>query len=334
MRESFSSELDRVRLHSEGWGRQRNLADLSHPGADELETFRSVWSSLDEDNRYLLASAMAKAVEDDPSLNFVEMFAIMLDDEVPAVRVIAIGNAIESLDATTAARVLDLLRNDGAAEVRAEAATALGLFIGSWEGGDVDDSLRRAIDDALLETINMPEEDIVVRQRALEAFAYSEDPYVDEVLEEAYDSDDEEMRASAVFGMGRRGEEGWLPIIHRELRNEVEAIRLAAICASSEIGSATSIPYLLQVIGEDPAQDLRVAAVYALADFEVPEAARILEDLLDSEDLTLVNAADEAMEMRGSNFGEDQLLMFDYGLPEEEDFSEDGTGDEFDGSDN
>jgi HEAT repeat protein len=333
MREPFANELERVREQSEGWARRRNLADLAHPDPEELDAFRDAWFGLGDEVRYRMATALAKAAEDDPSLDYTPLFSVLLEDEAPEVRAIGVANSVDAMDEAAAIRVLDLLRNDSAAEVRAEAAAALGLFVGTMEGDEISDSVRRDIDDGLLETINTPEEDVIVRQRAIEAFAYSDDPYVDGVLEDAYDSDDDELRASAVFGMGRRGEESWLPTIHRELRNEVEAIRMAAIYATAEIASPTSIPYLLQVIGEDPQLDVRVAAIYALADFETPEAGRILEDLLESDDVSLVNAADEAIEMRGSNFGEGPLVMFDYGLPDDEEFSEDGASGESDGYD-
>lgn len=325
MRESFAAELDRLRYQKQGWLGARNVAELSSPTADEAEAFGATWFSLDDGVRQRFAEALSRCTDDDPSLDFLALFTAMLDDELPAVRVLAIGSLADCCDELVANRLLDVLRNDSAAEARAEAAATIGFFIGSVESEDISDTLRRAIGDALLETINTPEEEVTVRQRALEAFAFSEDPYVDEVLEEAYDSDEDEMRASALFAMGRRGEEGWLPTIHRELRNEVETIRLAAICACSEIGSASSIPFLLQVIGEDPEQDVRVAAVLALADFETPEAGRILEDLLESDDVALVSAADEAIDMRTSTFGDEQLPMFDYG-PWDDDDLDDGDG--------
>ena len=323
MRETFAAALAKIADLSDGWATERNLAQLSHTTSDELEAFREHWERMSEEDRYLMASALADTAEDEPGLDFDSLFGLMIEDESPAVRALAVGNLAESLDEQSAPQVLELLRNDAASEVRAEAAAALGVYLGSWEGEDATMEARREIGDALLEVVNTPEEEITVRQRALEAYAFSDDPYVDEVLEEAYDSDDDELRASAVFAMGRRGEEDWLPVIHRELRNEVESIRLAAVCASGEIGSPASIPYLMQVIGEDPAEDIRVAAIYALADFEVPEASRILQDLLDSDDVAIANAADEALDMRDEGLGEDQMVLFDYGPPDDESDEED-----------
>jgi HEAT repeat protein len=230
------------------------------------------------------------------------------------------------MDEDLARTALDLLRNDSAATVRAEAATALGAYLAVREEGDPEaEALARRIENALLQSLNTDEEDVLVRQRSLEAYAYADDPYVDDVLEEAYDSDEDEMRASAVFAMGRRGDEDWLPVIHRELRSDAEAMRFAAVCAVTDIGSAGSVPFLLQVIGEDPNDGVRIAAVFALAEIDAPEAGRILEELLESDDVAISAAADEALEIRGTFESPGKMLLLDYGLPDAEGLSEDGA---------
>lgn len=325
MSESFAEALDKVREHRGEWASEANICQLTHPSPEDIEAFRETWFDLDDNTRYQVAARLADLAEQDSVLAFEELFQVLLDDDLAAVRTLAIARLSDIMDMSLARRMLWLVQNDADAGVRAEAATALGAYLfASDSGGEREQFLRREIEDALLEIVNTDAEDMEVRQRALESYGYASDPFADAVLREAYEGDEDELRASAVFAMGRRADEAWLPIVHRELRNESEAMRLAAIYAAGVIGSGGSIPHLLRVIGEDANDDVRAAAVYALADIESPEAVRILEDLLESDDITIVNAADDALDMRLAAEDED-LLMLDYGLLGEPGLGDDGS---------
>lgn len=332
MSDAFADALDKIRGRSKGWSSPDNLSNLTHPDKDDLQAFSTAWAGLDDDTRYRIASRLAD-LSGDPALSFEAAFELLLDDELARVRAIAISGLEDVMDGELARRILWLLQNDPDADVRAEAATALGSFLSVSDSDEGENELERSIEDALLETINSATEDVLVRQRAVEAYAFASDPYVDDVLQEAYDSDQDEIRASAIFAMGRRGDEDWLPLVHRELRNEAENIRMAAIYAASEIASSSSVPLLLQVIGEDPSDDVRIAAVYALADIETPEAGRILEDLLDSSDAAISSAADDALEMRQESEAFDDMLLYDYDLSDDELARGDGNLENDEGSD-
>ena len=322
MSESFARALDKVRR---GWASDDNIRELTHADPEDIEAFRQTWFGLDDDCRYQLAARLADLAAQDPRLVFDALFEVLLDDDLAAVRALAVSGLPDIADEGLARRMTWLAQNDADAEVRAEAATALGAFLfGEDMADEPAQGLRREVEDTLLGMINTDAEDIQVRQRALEAYGYASDPFVDDVLRDAYDSDDDELRASAVFAMGRRMDEAWLPVVHREMRNESESMRLAAVYAASEIGSGSSVPHLLRVIGEDPDEDVRVAAVYALGEIETPETRRILEDLLEGNNVSIVNAADDALEMRGDAGGNSDLLMFDYGLFDEPDIRDDG----------
>jgi HEAT repeat protein len=316
MTDEFAQELERIRDQVEGWSDEDNLHSLTSPSPDELDAFTTFWAEWDDSVRYGVASSLAALAEQDASVSFEPLLETMLDDEMAAIRVTAISCLWEVMDGNLARRMLTMFQDDSSAEVRAEAATALGSFFCSGDAGD--NEFSRAVVDMLLESVNSDTEDVLVRQRALEAYAYSEDPYVDDVLRDAYESEDDEIRSSAVFAMGRRGDEDWLPVVHQELRSDADNMRLAAVAAASQIASSASVPFLLQVIGEDPDQDIRVAAVYALSEIESPEAERILQDLLDSDDMDIVEAADEALELRQAGGQMDNLLMLDANRHEED----------------
>jgi len=325
MRDSFSQALANISQKAAGWASTDNLRRLSAPAADEVAAFTQVWQDLSEADRFQLADALADVAEVYEETSFEPLLMVMLEDESAEVRSAAVAGLAEAVDPLLAERLIMVLTTDPEAEVRAEAASALGEFLFECESEPQAGGTRRRVEDALLETINTDSEDVLVRRRALESYAYAEDPYTDDVLMESYESDEDEMRASAVFAMGRRLDEDWLAIIHREMDNEVEEIRLAAIFAAGEIGSGASIPFLLRVIGEDPSEDVRVTAVYSLADIESPEAERLLRDLMESNDEAILAAATDALDMWNARQDLGEMLMFDYG-PEGDD--EDDWADE------
>jgi len=319
MKKTFAEALEKIHDQSKGWQQDENLRYLSNPALEETQAFADTWFELEDNVRFQLATLLADLAEQDPALAFEALFDILLEDDMPAIRTTAITQLSPIADESLARRFLWLLRNDPAAEVRAEAATALGTSLWALDSDTVTArALEQEITDALLEVFHTAAEDVLVRQRALEAYAYSDDPFVHEVLEDAYDSEEDEISASAVFAMGHCGGEDWLPIVHRELRSQGQAMRLAAIYAAGQIGSSDSISHLLRVIGEDPDEEVRVAAVYALAEIESPEASRILEDLLESNNIVIAAAADDALEMQEDYQDFDNLLLIEYGLVEEE----------------
>ncbi len=84
------------------------------------------------------------------------------------------------------------------------------------------------------------------------------------------------------------------------------------------------MPHLLRVIGEDPDDEVRVAAVYALADIESPEAERLLQDLLESTDEAILAAATDALEMWNAREDLGDMVLFDFGPGDDAEVSDDG----------
>ena len=324
MRDSFSAALTSVQQQAEGWLLYDNLRHFSAASPEEVQRFLEAWSALPDRYRTQLAGALADVAGIGGELALEPLFEVILDDDLPEVRCAALDGLSEIMDARLAERLVSLLATDPEAEVRADSASVLGIYLSECEDEEGWESTRRRVEDGLLEAINTDSEEVLVRRRALESYGFAEDPYADEVIMDAYDSDEDEMRASAVFAMGRRMDEEWLTIVHQEMDNEVEEIRLAAIYAASMIGSGGSVPHLLRVIGEDPDDEVRVAAVYALADIESPEAERLLQDLLESTDEAILAAATDALEMWNAREDVGDMILFDYGPGDDADESDDG----------
>jgi HEAT repeat protein len=134
-----------------------------------------------------------------------------------------------------------------------------------------------------------------VRRRALEALAYFDRPEVSEIIELAYQDEEDIMRLSAVFAMGRSADEEWSEQVLDELEREDPAMRYEAARAAGELLIAEAVPLLSRMVA-DPDLEVRVVAAWALGQIGGPEAQRVLQICLEAGDEALREAAEEALD--------------------------------------
>jgi len=137
-----------------------------------------------------------------------------------------------------------------------------------------------------------------VRRRILEGSVRAPQDWHQEAIRDAYSSDDESWRLTAVFGM--RYIRGFNTQILEALENENEDIHYEAVCAAGnwEIDAAWSHITSLATT-ELTDKSLRLAAIEAVASIHPQEAAEILLELTQSDDEDIVDVAYEAMAMSG-----------------------------------
>ena len=137
-----------------------------------------------------------------------------------------------------------------------------------------------------------------VRRRILEGAVRAPQDWHQEAIRDAYSSDDESWRLTAVFGM--RYIRGFNTQILEALENENEDIHYEAVCAAGnwEVDAAWSHIASLATT-ESTDKSLRLAAIEAVASIRPQEAAEILIELTQSDDEDIVDAAYEAMAMSG-----------------------------------
>jgi len=137
-----------------------------------------------------------------------------------------------------------------------------------------------------------------VRRRILEGSVRAPQDWHQEAIRDAYSSDDESWRLTAVFGM--RYIRGFNTQILEALKDANEDIHYQAVCATGnwEVDAAWSHIAGL-VTTELTAKSLRLAAIEAVFNIRPQEAAEILIDLTQSDDEDIVDAAYEAMAMSG-----------------------------------
>ena len=234
----------------------------------------------------------------------------------PADRLLAAdmaGNFVVVNDQLAEALLAVVGNNDEAEKLRAKAVISLGpalehAYIEEFEDQDdiivsekvfdkIQTSLQKIYQDG-----SVPEE---VRRRTLEASIRAPQPWHQEAIRSAYQSDHEEWQLTAVFCMSFT--KGFDQQILKALKSINPDIHYQAVCAAGNWGLKKAWPHvaeLLTLSGKDKA--LVFAAIDAAAGIGQPEAIPLLEDLLDSEDDDIIDAVHEALAMLGAGHFDDE----------------------------
>ena len=284
------------------------LSDLTRA---ETQLFQEVWSLLDAERRQWIIQSLVDIAEASFEVNFNPIFRFCLKDEDELVRSRAIEGLWEDEDLTLAGLLVRLLRDDSSELVRAAAATSLGRFVLLGELEKIEAAPAMMVENALLGTIYDPHETLEVRRRAVESIAYSGQAQVRDIIEMAYCDDEEKLRISAVFAMGRSADPIWREMITAELDDPNPEMRYEAARACGELEASAALSALMDRIETDPDPEVQGMAIWALGRIGGKEARRVLEACCESEDEALRQAAEEALDELDFMGGHLDLLLFE-----------------------
>jgi len=282
------------------------LSDLT---TTDLGRFQATWSNLSRERRRSLLSNLVEVAEDHVDAYFAPIYFWLIDDDDPKVRAQAIEGLWEDEDVRLINPLIRRVKSDDAAEVRAVAAASLGRFMLMSELDQLDPTVARRIENTLHTAFSGAESDITVRRRALEALAYSSQEYVQDLILEAYQDDEDGLRMSAVFAMGRSADLRWANTVLEELSSLDSGMCFEAARASGELELADAVPELIGLLQEDDVE-LRDSAVWALGRIGGPEARRALQACVASTDEDLRQAAEDALAEMDSYSGDDDVPAF------------------------
>jgi HEAT repeat protein len=251
---------------------------------------------------------------------FDPVFLLALGDEDAEVRTVAINGLWEHEDPQLIGPLVHLLRTDETVGVRAAAATALGHFVYLGAVEEIDQHQTLLAEEALLDTIHQGKEDVEVRRRAVESIAFSSEPAVAQIIENAYYDENEKMQVSAIFAMGRSADSHWRPQVIVELDNENSEIRYEAARACGELEASEAVAKLVELIDEDPDLQVQEMAIWALGRIGGQAASEALEICLESEVEVISLAAEEALDEL--NLFSDSFDLLDFDDDDDDDWSD------------
>lgn len=291
---------------------------LSGPLPSEMAALRAIWPTIPAERRSLLMARLAETSETSFEVDFSEVAILGLQDDDASVRQHAIEALWENEQPGVMRQFVSLLSTDPDAAVRAAAAIALGRFVLLGELEEMDQSITREAEEALLKTCQQSGNDMEVRRRALESLAYSGRKEVIPFIEQASGHEDLKMQASALFAMGRNGDARWIPKIRSALHHEEPEICFEAARAAGEIGLPQAVPRLIQ-FAHSKDRDVKEIAIWSLGEIGGSEAQDALYELADGEtDEGLAEAIEDAINMAALSLGEFGLVVLPTGDDDED----------------
>ena len=269
-----------------------NLSDLSR---EEMEAFRSTWSRTEVARRREIVERLVDLTEDNFELDYVAIFRHCLTDGDGQVRAKAIEGLAECEERSLLDPLISLLLGDLEGTVRAAAAATLGTFAMLAEFGELKENDAEKVEKALVTAFGNKKELTDVRCRALESISMMSRPQIEDMIRQAYQSDDPAFRASALCAMGRTCNSEWLSILLEELGNPSAQMRFEAARACAELEADEAVPRLIKLTRDEDAQ-VRLSAIEALGRIGGNEAKQALQDCRDGSDDAMSEAAEDALD--------------------------------------
>jgi len=290
------------------------LYRLSDLDREELALFLDTWPRLPLLRRQALVDDLQELGLADNLLSFESIGLNVISDEDPHVRILAVQILSEFEDPDLIPLFLQLLDSDPEAEVRAAAAAGLGQFIYHGEIDRLHGDKKHEIEDRLLEVI-LEDSAVLVQRPALESMGFSSRIEVPELIESAFSSDDQNMKASALIAMGRSMDSRWEKNILSMLNDTLPILREAAARAAGEIDSKDAVPTLIELT-EDSEEVVRSAAIWSLSEIGGESARHTLERLFrEAEDDREAELLESALDNIAFTDGLQPFSLVDY--PEE-----------------
>jgi len=260
---------------------RRYLTEFSDIEPASLQSLLETWPGIEPGRKLLLLDRLNALVNEDTLVSFDDVGRAMLRDGDPQVRIRAIRLLVECEDVRLVPIYIEMLTKDSDVGVRAEAASILGIFVQLGEFDDIPSDLHHQIEDVLLEVLN-GEDDPIVRRHALEALGFSSRDEVPVLIESSFNRQDPDWKASAIFAMGRSGDERWAEHVLHMMASENRRIRLAAVQASGELELKLARLLLLHLLEEEFDDAIAGAAIWSLSQIGGEDVRIYLQNLLDN----------------------------------------------------
>ena len=283
------------------------LVNLSNLVPDEASAFEEAWRDIDVRRRRQVIHQLIELAEDNVELNFDAVFRVSLSDSDAEVRRRGIRGLWEYEGRELIPALVTLLLKDadetgasgggpgfGALRPEGRVRRRSGLRMRAWWTTPCEGPSP-----ILSQTTE-------VRARAVEAVGARSQPWVLEIIEDAYHSDQHRLRVSALHAMGRNCDSRWLSTLLQELTSDNAEMRYEAATACGSLGDEAAVPHLVPLLRDDDTE-VQEAAIQALGQIGGTEAKRALEDCLASPEERVRDAALAAL--AEADFGEDPLAF-------------------------
>jgi hypothetical protein len=295
------------------------------PEPEDTALFAKAWPKVSLRRREALLEDLEEIHLADDLLCFEAVARLALVDKDPSVRLRAIRILREYELVDILPTFIEMTEKDPDHDVRAGAASALGMYVYMGEVEDISAAKLKRVEECLLGVVSS-QQPTQVRRSALEALGFSSRKEVVSLIEKAYASDDMDWVITALF-VWPFAKSRWKPQVLKMITDPRPGVRAEAASAAGELEIASARRVLLDLL-EDPDFDVRMATIWALSQIGGKSVRESLETLLkttdDAEEVTQIENALENLD-----FTEELQDLDILDIPEDMDESSD---DEFDDS--
>ena len=288
--ESFLRELtdeSRPLLHS-------SLLQLSGAPSELVAEMGAMWSSISHRRKKDIVARMLELANDNPELDFDELFLRLLSDPSDELREMAARGLWECEDRAAIGPLTEMLLRDPSTSARSAAAVSLGRFATLAAEGKLIVRDADRVSQALMSAVHSNNEDREVVWRSVESAAPFLSTDIMAIIEEGFRDGDSRVKQSAVHAMGRSADARWLPSLTSALDSDDAAIRHEAAESCGMVGDPSAVPHLISLLRDGDTQ-VEVAAVRALGAIGGDLARRALMRCLDFGDQDVEEAAEAAI---------------------------------------
>jgi hypothetical protein len=288
---------------------------------EDLGEIKKIWHSVNQDRRVALIEDLEELAESDTLVCFDDFGRYAIEDTDPRARAAAIRLLWECEDAALVPSFINMMLKDGDGAVRAAAASALGLFVYLGELEEIPETALKKIEESLLD-VTSGNDIPLVRRRALESLGFSGRPEVPPLIQSAFNKDDDDWIASALFAMGRSADPQWEKSVLSKLDDSDVEVQLEAVRAAGTLELGSARQRLLEMLAKDSGvdEDVVSAAIWSLSQIGGESVREALEALLeDTDDDDQAEFIEDALE--NLSFTEDfpVMDMFDFNGQNKED---------------
>jgi hypothetical protein len=292
----------------------RYLYRFSDLEGEELALFNEVWTEVSLDRRQALLEDLIELAAADDLLSFENIGRRTINDPDALVRTYAVQLLWEFEGRNLIPLFLELLESDPVPEVRAAAASGLGLFVYSGELDRIPEATLSEVVDSLFKAAQEDPVEIV-QGRALESLGYSSHKDVSQLIEAAFTSGGHEKMASALIAMGRSMDTRWEKTVLKMLNSKIPILRTEAARAAGEIQIEDSVPLLVELTS-DGDLGVRSVAIWSLSEIGGDQARHTLEQLFqETDDDQEADFIESALDNIAFTDGMQPFALFDF--PEE-----------------
>lgn len=292
----------------------RALSDLN---SKQLEEFKQGWPNLPVEKRLETMRSLGEMAEETIEIDINAVSRAALADPDSDVRAAAIRNLWEDQGEDLIEPFLEYLANDPAEAVRVAAATALGIYVYMGEMEELSEEETHKVEEALLAAYH-GQDTLEVRRRALESLGFSPSPETAVAIDDAYESEEDLLKVSALFAMGRTLDaERWAETVMADLNHADPQIRFEAVRAAGELQLEDAVPQLGLLLHDSQA-DVQEMAVWSLGEIGNTDSRRFLQDRLETADEELTELIEDAMANADVSTGLSDFSLLDFGEDDED----------------